>query len=122
MAKNVEFLMKQDDERKDRARRAQVEKERLELKEMLRKEKEERERLDLLAAKVPLPTPSIRPTRNRFTLMNDVAPQQLCRNDCRFWASVWTEKKQNSVASPSSGSSSSSRRWLRQLQRRRLLE
>jgi hypothetical protein len=77
MAKNVEFLMREEEERKECARRAQVEKERLEVKEMLRKEKEERERLDLLAAKVSLPTPPIRQKRNRFTLMNDVAPQQL---------------------------------------------
>jgi hypothetical protein len=57
MAKHVEFLMKEEEERKEAARRERVEKERLEVKEMLRKEKEERERMDLLNAKVSLPTP-----------------------------------------------------------------
>lgn len=39
MAKHVEFLMKEEEDRNEAAQRARVEKERLEVKEMLRKKK-----------------------------------------------------------------------------------
>jgi hypothetical protein len=52
IAKSMELLMREEEDSKERARRAQVEKEHADLKEMLKREKEERERMDLMNAKV----------------------------------------------------------------------
>jgi hypothetical protein len=59
MAADVQLLIDEEESRA-RARRAQadnarIEKERLEIRQMLQKEKEERDRHDLLAAKVRFP-------------------------------------------------------------------
>jgi hypothetical protein len=49
IAKNLQSLMLAEEESKERDRRAQAEKDRLEAREMMKREREERERLDLLA-------------------------------------------------------------------------
>jgi hypothetical protein len=51
IAKKLEFLINEQEESRDRARRLQADKERLAARELQKKEREERERLDFLAVK-----------------------------------------------------------------------